>query len=355
MFAYDLTRALDADGFEQHVVLLRGPDGTSLEFIDPVVLGTNGFLLPGLRIDPRSVRGLRGRIARWKPDVVQTHGGEPLKYAVPAAAGLSCRIVHRKIGSAPPEAQRGLRRSAHARLMRRAARVVAVAESMRREAIEVFNLPPDHVLTIPRGVDPERMHPLRSRTEIRRSLGIPARAPVVLTLGALSAEKDPLGQVSIARRALAEVPDLVMVMAGDGPLRGAVEAEVERAGLAQRIRVLGSRPDVSDLLAASDLLLLASHTEGMPGVVIEAGMAGLPVAAFGVSGVPEVVTDELTGLLAPPRDLPALTARVVRLALDRALRRQLGTAARERCRSSFDISVVASQFSKLYVDVTGKA
>ena len=93
-------------------------------------------------------------------------------------------------------------------------------------------------------------------------------------------------------------PDLTHLIAGDGPLRDAAETEAERLGGGERTRFLGSRGDVADLLAASDVLLLASKTEGMPACVIEAGIAGLPVAAYALAGVPEAVVSGETGLLA---------------------------------------------------------
>src|SRR4030095_10598744 len=97
------------------------------------------------------------------------------------------------------------------------------------------------------------------------------------------------------------------------PRRAVGGAAATRAGVAGRAVVLGSREDVGDLLAASDLMVFASRTEGMPASLIEAGMAGLPVAATTLPGVPEVVVDGTTGLLVPPGDREELRGAVERL------------------------------------------
>jgi glycosyltransferase involved in cell wall biosynthesis len=171
---------------------------------------------------------------------------------------------------------------------------------------------------------------------------------VLLGLGALSAEKDPLGQLEVAAAVLAGRPDGRYLVAGDGPLRAELEAAVRAKGLGDQIVLLGVRADVADLLAASDLLLLASRTEGMPACVIEAGMAGLPVAGYALAGIPEVVVDGVTGVLAPPGDSGGLVRRAVALLNDAAARRRMGHAASARCRAMFDIRPIASRYVDLY-------
>jgi glycosyltransferase involved in cell wall biosynthesis len=351
MFTYDLTRALAHTGVEQRIAVLRNGDiGVRYEPA-PRFLGANGSNVPGLNMDLRAVGSLRQIVKKWLPDVVQAYGGEPLKYTVGAAIGRRTSIVYRKIGSADERVRSGPRRSVHAGFVRRAARVVAVAESMRRETIDVFRIRPERVITIPRGIDPDRLSPSRPRAALRRSLGLASDATVLLSLGALTWEKDPVAQVRIASRVLQARDGAVFLMAGEGPLRSDVEAAVAETEVASRIRVLGSRADVADLLAASDLLLLASLTEGMPGAVIESGMAGRPVAAYAISGVPEVVVDGETGILAPPGDEEALTRAVLTLAEDAEMRRRLGRRARALCRSRYDISAIAARYLALYEEL----
>ena len=352
IFAADLVGALDGAGVAQHVAMLRGPDGRAVGFPeDATVLGTGGPMVPGAGIEVAGLRKLRAMVSSWAPDVIQAHGGEVLKYAVAATALDSCPIVYRRIGSAPPWITRGLRRTMYARLLRRTAAVIAVAESVRLETLELFRLPGDHVVTVPNGVDSCRLQPSADRAAVRGRLGVPAEAAVVLSLGALTWEKDPLAHLRVTAPVLARSGGAVHLFAGDGPLRGELDAAVRQRGLGDRVRLLGSRPDVADLLVAADVLLFASQLggmEGMPAIVIEAGMAGLAVAGYALAGVAEVVTTGETGLLVPPTREDLLSEAVATLLEDGRRRAAMGRAARARCRERFGIEVVAPQYLRVY-------
>jgi len=351
VFAADLVGALDEDGVEQRVAVLHGGD-LAVRYVAPTtVLGADGRGLPGTRMGLPGVRALRRAIRQWAPDVVQAHGGEALKYSVASAARTGSPVIYRRIGSTPRSIGRGPRRTVYGSLMRRAAQVIAVAEAVRQETLQVFRLPAPRVVTIPNGVDVRRLAPTRERDTVRRALGIPPEAEVVLSLGALTWEKDPLSQVALVAGLLAEHPRAWHLIVGNGPMRAEVQAAVGRQGAAGRIRLLGAREDVGDVLAASDLLLFASRAggmEGMPATIIEAGMMGLPVAGYDVAGVSEVVESGVTGLLAPSGDTRRLRAHVAELLGDAGHRRALGAAARERCRTRFDIRAVAPRYLDVY-------
>jgi glycosyltransferase involved in cell wall biosynthesis len=349
IFTADLVGALDRPEVAQRVAVLRNGDGPAIGYGAPtLIVGAEAWTLPVLRMGVPGLWTLRRTIADWNPDIVQAHGGEALKYSVMSADRRRSRVVYRRIGSTPPSIARGARRSAYGRLMRQAARVVAVAEAVREETLRVFRLPGPQVVTIPNAVDADRLAAGRSRAAMRRALGIPAEAEVVLSLGALTWEKDPVAHVDVAAEVLTARPRAWHLVVGDGPLRGEVQAAVRRRGTGERVRLLGARDDVADLLQASDVLLFASCSEGMPATVIEAGVAGLPVAGYAVAGVAEVVESGVTGLLARPGDPRRLGAHVLALLTDAECRRTMGAAARERCRARFDIRAVAPQYLDLY-------
>jgi glycosyltransferase involved in cell wall biosynthesis len=345
VFAADLIGALGDDGLEQRVAVLRS-DHAGLTYPAETTVLTGGWRLPGIRVDARVARGLRGVIRSWAPTVVQVHGGEPLKHVLLAAGGSDARVIYRRIGPAPSEIARGARRAAHAGLMRRAHLIVAVAGVIREEAIGTFGVHPDRVVTIRNAVDRSRLRPTKSGEAIRRELGVPVGAPLVTSLGALTPEKDPITHVEIVRRARRWVPDLFHLVVGDGPLRGRIEES--SSGDVRRLIVTGPRGDVADLLAATDVLLVASRSEGLPGCVIEAGMLGVPTAAFAVGGIPEAVIDGETGVLVPPGQIEGLAAGLAGVVREPRRRRALGTAARERAQRHFDIDVVAPRYRALY-------
>jgi glycosyltransferase involved in cell wall biosynthesis len=351
IFASDLVGALTATGVEQHVVALRGATGAATPFAAPLSeLIADG---PQGRFDARIRRGVGAAIADLGPDVIQAHGGETLKYAIPASLRRRAPVVYRRIGSTPAWASSVAQRALYGSLARRAAAVIAVSEATREETLRLLRVPTERVVTIPNAVDASRLVVDGDRDDVRRALGVASQAPVAVSVGALTWEKDPRGQVEIAAEVLQRIPGAMFLMAGDGPLRGEVEATVAGRGLRERVRVLGVRQDVPDLLAASDVLVLASGTEGSPAVVIEAGLLGLPVAAYAIGGVPELVEDGRTGLLAPPGDRAALAAAVGSLLLDADRRAAMGAAGAERCRTVFEIGSVAPRYLEVYERVTG--
>jgi glycosyltransferase involved in cell wall biosynthesis len=351
--ASELIRAFKPTGVSQRVVVIADSANRGIRYEAPTrLLGSDGWSIPALRVRPGAVWALGGIIRDWRPDLVHAHGGDTLKYLIPAALGRRARIVYGKIGLTPLSVSRGLKRHVHGELMRRTDRVVAVAHAVRREVVESFRVAEERVVMIPNAVDSDRMKPQRGRAATRRILGIAPDSPVILSLGALTWEKDPVAHVDLSARVIRQRPDAVHVLVGEGPLEAQVRAAIRRHELDGQIRLLSPRADVPDLLVMSDVLLLASRTEGMPTCVIEAGFSGVPVVAYSIAGVPEVVVDGVTGHLTSPGDINGLTVRVLELIANKAASRAMGEAAREHCRSHFEIGMIAPKYLELYQELT---
>jgi glycosyltransferase involved in cell wall biosynthesis len=356
VFASALVASLTGSGVDQRVAVLHPSLGDRVSFSAPMTeIDTAGGQVPGLRMSAHGIGNLRRAIASYRPDVIQAHGGEPLKYALAASLADGSRIVYRRIGDVSQFGGEHARRRAYAGLMRRTARVVAVADALRVELVERFGLAPARVVVIPNGVDVDGLVPSRPRDDVRGALGIQPASQVVLSLGALTWEKDPIGHLDVVAMAAVGRPDLVHVFAGDGPLRDGLRTEIRRRGVQGRTRLLGSRGDVGDLLAASDVVLLASRTEGMPAAAIEAGLSGLPLVGYSLRGVSEVVVDGETGSLVAPGDRSQLATALGRLLDDRSARARMGRSARHRCRERFDIRLVAPQYLHVYEAVARAA
>ena len=350
VFTAQLVEAL-RERAEQRVAILHGGPSSVRFPVESRVLPGDRLIVPGLGVSVAAVGALRRLIAGWGPDVVQFSGGELLKHVVPAAARHPARLVYRRIGSAVGRDFHAARRLFFRSLLGRVSAVVAVAEEVRRETIEMFGLPADRVVTIPGGRDPGSLRPTRERGAVRRELGIPPDAPMLLWVGALTWEKDPLAAIDLLGRVRSRRPDARLVVSGDGPLGARVGAAVSGVGLDGAVGLLGSRSDVPDLLGAADVLVLTSRTEGIPGSLIEAGMAGLPSVSYDLVGVPEVVVDGRTGLLAPAGDVDALAAAVVRILDDPEAARGMGEEARERCTGRFAMAAIAERYLALYRDL----
>ena len=144
-------------------------------------------------------------------------------------------------------------------------------------------------------------------------------------------------------------PGVHLLVAGDGPERAALEAQAARDAPA-RVRFAGTVPDGAAVVAAADAVSSSSRTEGMPGVLIEAGLAARPAVAFDVGAVSEVVVDGETGVLVAPDDVPALAGGACGGFSDHAA--AMGAAARERCLARFEIGVVGARWAEL--DLRGR-
>src|SRR6185369_14160799 len=143
-------------------------------------------------------------------------------------------------------------------------------------------------------------------------------------------------------------PGVLFLWAGDGPLRGKVEAAILEKGLEDQFKLLGWREDTPRLLAASDALLLTSLHEGLPRVVLQAMAAGRPVVATAVNGTPEAVRDGVTGFLHAPHETDSLAESLAKLLSNKALSRKMGEAGKKRLSGSFLIGTMLAEIEQLY-------
>ncbi|MHA1538181.1 MAG: glycosyltransferase family 4 protein [Alphaproteobacteria bacterium] len=192
------------------------------------------------------------------------------------------------------------------------------------------------------GVDPARFGPAgnkRAKEKIRRETGAGSNAVAIMTVGRLVSEK---GYPELFE-AMRGVPDAELWVVGErlasdhaGAIDQAIGAVERDPGLAPRVRFLGYRKDVADLLRAADIFVLPSHREGMPRSIIEAMMTGLPVVATDIRGSREEVVEGETGFLVPVGDAGKLAGALGALAGDARLRLWLGTAGRNRAVDLYD-------------------
>ena len=188
--------------------------------------------------------------------------------------------------------------------------MVTVCEDLRRRLI-ALGAPAERTMVMRNGVDLELFQP-RDRTAARAALGMDGFT--WLCVGGLV----PLKGHSLVLEALAQIPDCKLVIAGDGPCRGALESQARHLGVLNRVRFLGelAHADLPDLYAAADVLLLASSREGWPNVLLEAMACGTPVVATDVNGVGEIVRSRAAGLLMPERTPQCLVETLEQLRAD---------------------------------------
>ncbi len=324
---------LDAPGVRHHRVLslFAGPD----EVVVDRSLRQPGGDDPAVGFDGRLVLRLRHTLADMDPDVVVAHGSEPLKFLVPAMVGRRRPLAYYAIGT-----YSGSARTSQLRLWRtllaRADRIAAEGEEVRAECIDRLGVPPHRVVVTPNGRDPEMFRP--AHDDAAAAGESEARPAHLLFVGALTSGKRPDRFVEVVAALRSRGFDVRATVVGDGPLRDAVALPAEKA----RVELLGSRSDVAEQMRRADLMVFPSRPEGegMPGVLIEAALSGLPVVATAVPGVASIVQAGETGLVVPVDDLEAMVSAVGTLVEDGPRRRRMGQAARQRGLDHFSLDAV---------------
>jgi len=310
--------------------------------IDPMPLG-----LTGARRAPALARLLR----RERPDVFHAHMSSPVaaKYALAAAvlARVPAVLGTVQVGGYEPPG-----RSAYWQLRalaRGVDRYIAVSRDIAAELIEHLGWPAEKIEVVHNAVDLERFE-VEAPAGLREELGGGEGRPLVLTSARLNEQKGH----PVLFEAIANVPDAVFALAGDGPDRGALEALARRLGIADRVRFLGRRDDIPQLLAACDVFALPSLYEGSSLAVLEAMAAGAPIVSSAIGGTDELIDDGHSGLLVPRGDADGLAAALKLLLGDPELRDTYAARARERVERDLTREQMAKRVTGTYAELLGE-
>ena len=356
--ASELARELSLRGHRVHFVgaalprrLDPVPEGIQLHRVPlelPPPVGAQAY---PLELAARLVEVIRGE----RIDVVHAH------YAVPhaAAAALARAALG---GDAPPlvltlhgsDVPAEDAREGHVLLVRKlvldADAVTVPSAALAAQARARLRLPDQRALeTIPNFVDVERFRPGTDRAAVQALFPGRATGAVLCHASNFRPVKRPLDLVRIFAR-VRQQRAAVLVLAGDGPERAGVEAEVRRQGLERDVAFAGATPDLAPLLRASDLFLLPSENESFGLAALEAMSSGLPVIGSCAGGLPEVVGEG--GLLFPVGDCDGMADAAVHLLSDEPRRALLGQAARARAVRLFHKGPVVARWEALYKHVT---
>ena len=297
---------------------------------------------------PRAILELARRARAW--DVLIAHGGSTL-LPVTAAAKLARRpFVYRNIGD---PSFWGQSRGAKGRIgapLRSAARVVALYPGAAQYMRDRYRVLPERLAVAPNAVDVARFPAITpaQRESVRAELGLTGSQPVLGYLGNLSEEKRP----EWALATVEAIEDATLLMAGDGPLRDELDQRARSLGVragTPACRLLGPVSDSQRFLAAIDVLLLPSATEGIPGVLVEAALVGIPTVATDVGGVRDALATMAAGVCVPVDDFDGFVAAVRAVATDPGGYRPDRDAALEH----HAIEAVADRWEKVLLQVGG--
>lgn len=356
-----LTQRLGEHGFPSELLVgTTSPDEASFQ----TVIEASGVApreVPHLSPEIRPVEDLRAlcalvRILReLRPEIVHTHTAKAGALGRIAALAVRPRplIVHTYHGHVL-EGYFGRAVTAGYRLVERilarvSDRLVAVSDATVEDLVRLGVAPRERFVVIRLGFDLDELLALPEKRddEARAALGVGAEDIVLTFVGRLA----PIKRVDVLLHAVADavaaVPQLRLLVVGDGALRGDLEATADTLGIADRVSFLGFRYDLASIAAATDIAVLSSDNEGTPVALIEAAAAARPAVSTDVGGVGEIVRPD-SGRLVPRGDAAAMSRALVELATDPALRRVLGQAAREHVRERYRSDRLVADVATLY-------
>lgn len=369
--AVNLSSRLAAHGVE--TLLVHGTIGDAE--------GDMSYLLDQADPRPRTlhVRALQPRLApasepiawwqiyralcAFQPHIVHTHMAKAgalgrtaaIAYNHTAGRRRAARIVHTYHGHVLEGYFGRLKTAAFVGIERQLAsatdRLAVVSPRIRDELAGRYRIGrAEQYRVVPLGFDLDRFaaidEPARARA--RMVLDIPAGAPVVTTIGRLTAIKDHSLFLDAANAIARQQPEAIFLIAGDGELRGTLEARAKALGIGERVRFLGWRRDLDVLYAATDVFLLTSRNEGTPVALIESLAAGCAAVATDVGGVSDVVPTQEVGLLAASGDAAALASHASALLNDPTRRRAMGEAGRRLALARYGIDRLVADVDALY-------
>lgn len=322
-----------------------------------------GFTIEVLDRKPGFDRDCIKRMARlWKKHQVRfvhAHQFTPYFYAMGARGFFKTTppIVFTEHGRFFPDLPNLKHKIFNRLFMRSTDRITAVSQSVGNAVVQNEGIPRNRVEIIRNGIDKVRFTQNRlsdaQKQSLRSSLGL-TRERVVLFTARLDPIKDHPSAIRAMKHLLnsSSLPNSptppVLLLAGDGPEKETIERCVLENQLENRVRLLGERTDVSDLLQIADVFLLTSKSEGIPLTILEAFASGVPVVATNVGGIPEVIVNGENGLLAESGDVNQIALHLEKLLEDDLFSAKIVQNARLRFEEEFTETRMLTQYEKIF-------
>ena len=339
-----LVNALDRARVVSGVCSTRLADPAISRLLDPAVSYRE---LDGRRggNDPRLVWSMRRVFREFRPHIVHTHSwGTLIEGMLAAKLARVPVVVHGEHGTRQTKRRQVL---VQRFVWKRVDQLLSVSSRLAESLVREVGIEPERIHTIRNGVDLSRFGRV-ARGDARRSLGLDDQSVVLGTVGRLVEVKDHSTLLRAFALVARECRRAVLLLAGEGPLGTALEAQARELDIADRVRFLGHRPDVERVLAALDVFVLSSLSEGMSNTILEAMASGVAVVATAVGGADELVVEGVTGLLVPRRDPEAMAAAMLSITTDDVVRRRMAIAGYERAQAEFALQRMVMEYENLY-------
>ncbi|MBT1709595.1 glycosyltransferase family 4 protein [Fulvivirgaceae bacterium PWU5] len=295
-------------------------------------------------------RKLAAYIEEIRPDVVQANASDTLKFAVfsKLLTGWKAPLVYRNANKASDFINSYPKLVFNRFLARRATHVISVSEICRQDFIKLYGIPERKTTMIPIGIERVAI-PSAPPADLAHVFNGEAR--VLVNIASLVPEKNHEGLLRIARELLKQGEKVRVVVLGDGKLRPVLEESIRQMGLEGQVQLLGYRRDVPAILAHADAYVLPSLIEGLPGTILEAFYSRVPVIAYNVGGIGEVVQTDHTGWLVEKSNEAGFIVAVRQALHDATHTAAIREEAYQRVIRDFMNEHIAERFARVYTAV----
>jgi len=232
-------------------------------------------------------------------------------------------------------------------------KVIAVSAAVKDFLIKFQKINPNNIEIIYNGVDLKKINRTIDIKQAKTALRINPEDYVIGCIARFDEQKGHRYLVQAINKVLAKIKNVFFVFVGTGRLESKIKERINQLNLNDKVKFLGQRDDINNILSALDVFVLPSVWEGLGIVLLEAQAAYLPVVATKVDGIAEVVKDGVTGLLVPAKDAQSLAAAIINLIEDNDKAQQYGKNGHEFVAQNFTIEKMANKIETLYYNLTG--
>jgi glycosyltransferase involved in cell wall biosynthesis len=292
-------------------------------------------------------------VKRLNPDVVHAHDPHAIAMAAVALSFASASSRREPAFVASRRVDFHLKGNSFSRWKYRQVDCFIAASDAIRRMLIADGVPADRTVTIHEGIDVDHVV-AAPPVNVHEAFWLPHQAPVVGNVAALVPHKGQRYLVEAARLVVQEIPDARFIVLGEGELREHLEHLVRERNLEKHVLLPGFRADVIGCIKGFDLFVMSSVTEGLGTSLLDAMACRRAIVATTAGGIPEVVENDVNGLLVPPRDHTALANAIVRALKDEALRSRLGDAGFARVRERFTVERMVAATADVYARVAGR-
>jgi glycosyltransferase involved in cell wall biosynthesis len=346
IFAAQLSQHLRSMGHDVKIVALMDGDA-KLSFDDVTTLS---LPLNNRLTDLAGWRKLASAIENFKPDIVQANAGDTLKYAALSKLMFRWhgRLIFRNANKVSEFVTSRAKFLFNKFLLKQISHVISVSEICRLDFIDTYKVNKSRVTTIPIGIE-RRDTAIDFAADLKE---IGGERPIALNVASLVPEKNQDALIRLAKHLRDTGSDMLILIVGDGKLRSTLEERIREAGVEKQISLLGYRNDVPAPMCTAHLLIVPSLVEGLPGVILEAFNYRLPVVAYDVGGIGEVVMNDATGWLVQKNDETGLLDAMSEVLQHPEKVKRIVDNANKLVNTYYLNSGVARKFAEVYAKIS---